>query len=1034
MGIRISRIMGLRGGAALAALAIFSQAVPAYAQQQGFDLDIPAQDLGSALRAFARSTNQQVTFASADVRGKQAPAVKGRYTVPAALDILLSGSGLVVQNGHSGVLIIRRAVRGETRAAASAEPRLTSDIIVTGSRLQHSSFDSPIPVAEVDRTDLLEDGYTDIAEALDDVPGIDQADSLANNQSAIQASGLSTISLRGLGSNRTLTLIDGRRTVSNAGNKNAVSLSSIPQYFVDRVDVSTGGASAVYGSDAIAGVVNVVTSRFDGVKARAVGSATYDGGGDSVEYSGGVGKHLMDDRLYVMAGVTYERQYRLAATDRDWAMDSVTYDFEDNTLSRPDLSSTIPGGRFNSNDFYYDETGLHRNFVTAKNGYEDRLSKTLITPRKSLSAAGKVEYQITDDVKFTADYIYNKVTTRSTAEPETVSYSTTFGQNDEFEVGRIARNNPFVPAEIAADSSSSGVKFYRRLPELGNQQRYNRRTTNRGWAGLEGKVFGDWDWALTYGYGKFEQYQVRTNYLNMQNVQYALSAEKLSDGTIQCRNADARAAGCVPLNLFGLNSITPEMADYIRANSEFFAKNRQDTVEGYVSGSPFSLPAGPVQVAAGFSWRSDRSSSMTDALTQTGLSSASYIPDFTGKIEAKEAYMELGVPLLRDMPFAYRLSLDGALRVADYNIDTVGTTVSFRAGAQWAPVRGLNFRSTFSRAQRAPDTTELFSPARDDYDDVIDVCRGVTATSTGTVSQNCRADPRIAAAIAAAPDGKFTQIGTEVFAPNAGNPDLHEETANTWTAGVVLAPAFLPGFQMSVDYYDIRIKGAISSLDNSSLLFECYSDPNGIDNKFCDAITRDSDGQLSKIINRDENLNQMRAQGIDAALAYRFDLDRFNLPGKLNLQIRYTHRFKLESKFDGAAGEDKADYVGEVGVSKDEATGSIEWATKRVSIKWKAVYLGPVVDSNEMKEYFAESDITDPLFLHVGAYWRHDLSFKLTPSRENPKLRVFGNIRNIFNKYGPFLPDGTDSGSALNYNSVYDVRGRTFMFGVETEF
>lgn len=505
-------------------------------------------------------------------------------------------------------------------------------------------------------------------------------------------------------------------------------------------------------------------------------------------------------------------------------------------------------------------------------------------------------------------------------------------------------------------------------------------------------------------------------------------------GAIVCADATARAAGCVPIDLFGIGAVSPEAADYIREDSKFYAHNRQDTVEGYMTGPLFTLPAGPVQAAVGFEWRRDKTSSLTDPVTQTGVSSASYIPDFTGKIEAKEAYVELGVPVLRDVPFAYRLSLDGAVRVADYDIPAVGTTVSFKGGAQWAPVKGLSFRGAFSRAQRAPDTTELFSPPRDDYDDVIDVCRGVSASSTGTIAQNCLADARIAAAAAASPDGKFQQISGEVFAPNSGNPNLHEETANTLTVGVVAQPRFLRHFQFSADYYDIRVKDAISSLDNSELLLECYSDPDGADNRFCGTITRGSDGQLVKILNQDENLNELRAQGIDVAAAWRIGLDGIGLPGHINLSARYTHRLKLQTKFDGNSGVEVDDYVGEVGVSKDEAKLSAGWSGKALSIKWSAVYLGPTVDSHQMEAYFKDNGITDPMFLNVPAYWRHDISFKILPWPHKPDLRFFGTIRNVFNNHGPFLPDGTDSGSSLNYSSVFDVRGRTITLGLETRF
>ncbi|MCJ2182555.1 TonB-dependent receptor [Novosphingobium sp. 1949] len=1034
----------LASGSAMLAAAM-ACAAPAYAQEQTFHLDIPAQGMAGALRSVASASHQQVIFDGASVAGLKAPALKGRYTAQAALSRLVSGSGLKVERGSSGIYIVKASLSAdpnETRRPASLAasapapapaPAPEPDIIVTGTRLKRTEFDSPIPVVALQKDDISETGYRDLGEALVDMPGVDQGISLSNGQTSTQTNGLSTVSLRGLGTNRTLTLIDGHRTVSNVGNANAVSMSTIPTFFVDRIDVSTGGASAVYGSDAIAGVINIITENgFEGVKARAVGSATNDGGGDGTEYSIAVGNHFLDDRLYVMATVTYEKQNRLAASDRDWATGSYSYDADTNELSSPSLSSYTPGGRFLSTRgaYYYTEEGLQSGFTTEDNGYETRTTGTLITPRESISAGLKLGYDFSNDLRLNASVLYSNISTHSVRAPYYISNTSTYGVNDEYTLGRISRDSPLVPDEIAAASSSSGVDFRRRLTELGNLEINNKRETWRSWVGLEGKAFGDWDWDLTYGFGRFEQNQTRANGVNYEHVANALDVVALDDGTLACASEAARADGCVPLNIFGLNSISEEAADYIRGSLWYQAINSQHTLSGNLSGTLFDMPAGPFQLATGFELRRDHTETHTDELTASGYSNLAYIPEYSGTVKVAEAYAEANMPLLRDTPFFYRLSVDGALRVARYNLAGVGTTMSYRLGAQWEPVRGLNLRTTFSRAQRAPDTTELYSPARDDYDDVIDICSGVTASTTGTVADNCRSNAGIAAAIAA--NGVFTQEETNINAPNAGNADLKEETAYTWTAGVVLAPAFLPGFQASVDYYDIRVKDAISALSNTNQQLECYSDPDGTDNRFCEAITRDEEGQLTRIINQQENLDELRARGIDVALAYRFA--PAIIPGSLTLRLNYNRRLELGTTYQGIASQSSDNWLGEVGTSKNTAKGSIQWSSKRAMIGWTTVYIGKALDSNDAAAAFAAAGITDPLFLHVPAYWRHDLNFRLTPPLANPNLRIFGTVRNVFNKYGPFLPSGTESGNSYNYSSVYGVTGRVFTLGVQFEF
>ncbi|MGH7020172.1 MAG: TonB-dependent receptor plug domain-containing protein, partial [Brevundimonas sp.] len=503
----------------------------AAAQTRNFD--VPSGELKGALDTYARQAGVQLVYKTEDVRGVRTRGVHEAVDAETALRRLLEGTGLTVQRDSSGALAIIRQTAQKT-AWNDDQASTVEEVVVTGSRLKNV-FDAATPVVSMEREALLEGGYMDLAEALTDIPGVEEGVSLANSQTATQANGLSTISLRNLGENRTLTLIDGHRTVSNAGNKNAVSLSTIPEFFVDRVEVTTGGGSAVYGSDAIAGVVNVITERrLDGVRARVVGGTTYDGGGESIEYSVGAGRRFLDDRLYVMAGATYDRQFKLKATDRERALESIVYEPADNTVSTPDRSTYTDGGRFVSSKWYYDEDGLKPNFVTAVNGYETRRAGTLITPRDNLNGAAKFDYALTDNLKIWGQALYSNVVTDSTREPTSLSSSTTFGVNDEFTVGRMSRTlNPFAPAEIKASASSSGIDFRRRMIEVGPNLIHNERETIRSWIGIEGALANDWDWKLTYGYGKFSGEQIRGNTLNLQRVKWALDSERVN-GVVQC--------------------------------------------------------------------------------------------------------------------------------------------------------------------------------------------------------------------------------------------------------------------------------------------------------------------------------------------------------------------------------------------------------------------------------------------------------------------------------------------------------------------
>ncbi|MBN8553520.1 MAG: TonB-dependent receptor [Caulobacterales bacterium] len=1007
----------------------FALAGAAAAQTRSFD--VAAGELQIALESYARQAGIQLVYRIEDIRGLRTRGVHGEADAEAALARLLADTGLTIQRDTSGAIAI---VHGAPQDSPEADAATVDDVVVTGSRLR-STFDSPTPVVAIEREELLEQGYMDVAEALTDTPGIQESGSLANSQTATHANGLSTVDLRGLGTNRTLTLIDGHRTVSNSVSSNTVSLSTIPELFIDRIEVTTGGGSAIYGADAIAGVVNVITQRnLQGVRARIVAGSTSDGGGDSVEYSIAAGQRFLDDRLRVMIGATLDRQFRLAATERDFALESISYQQASNTIITPDLSTSIAGGRFNSGRWFYNESGLRPNMDTAVDGYEIRNESTLITPRDILNGAARFDFDLTNDIRLWGQVMYSQVTTNSERAHGTISNTSTFGVNDEFTLGRLSRTlHPFAPTEIRTSAPSAGIDFRRRMVEVGPNRLHNERETIRTWFGAEGTIWGDWDWDVTFGYAVYNGNQIRGNTFNMQRVQWALDSENVG-GVIQCRSAVARADGCVPLNIFGVGSITPQMANYIRANTRFSQETEQYTFEAYIAGSPFELPAGPVETSFGVTSRRDSTATTGDPLILSGLASSSYLPEFEGEVGTNEIFGEASIPLLADIPGFHRLVLNTALRVANYDLEAVGTTYSYRAGLQWQPFADLRIRTEYARAQRAPDLSELFSPPRDDADTVTDICHGITATTTGVIAQNCRADPRISAAIAAAADGTFRQVSRTIQGPNAGNPNLFEETADTWTVGLVYRPSFLSGLEVSIDYYDIQISDVITSLSNEAILTGCYASSGAPTNEYCAIITRSADGQLVRILNQEDNLNGMQASGIDLALDYRFSLDHWQIPGDFRASLIYTHRLELSTEYNNLNSIEVVEEVGEIGSAEHEARFNLRWSDENWSVRWTTRYIGEVVDSLDRVEQAQTMGWSDPLYLYIGNYWRHDLSASVTPIENDPRIRIFGSIRNIFNEYGPFLPTGTVNGREYNNHSSYGVMGRSLSVGVQFEF
>lgn len=1055
----------LRCSIAMTALAASAAAMPAIAQARTFTFSIPAQDMRASLRTLARVTGQQISFDGAMLKGRRAPALVGRFSVRDGMSRLLDGSGLEANWRPSGVVVVRTAAIRTAGASdialgqvADAPEPPSDEVLVTGSRIARQVVtDSPVPIVAINREDIQSSGATELSEILADYPGVTPGTNLANSNSQINAAGISSVDLRSLGTDRTLTLIDGRRTVSNRITANTVSLSSIPTLFVERVEIITGGASAVYGSDAIAGVVNIITrSKFDGV--RVGGRAGISGQGDSARVNLDLlaGHRFLDDRVSLIASASYENEAGVMGSQRPRTLESLSYSqtADSNPLNQGNLgittparSSSTPGGRFLSSStagggyFVYDAAGrLYRSTSTAIYGWDTRPDLQFSAPRTSYQAAGKLTAELGSGIQFFTQVQYSKIeTSAERGGAETAAYDDEFGDPAALSlVGRIPRANPYVPAAIRALASSSGVQWSRRFTELGRYRILNDRRTLRGWAGLHGRIDGNWDWEVSYGYGRFHQMQDRVNVLNLQNLQYALNAEydPAAPGDlsrVRCVNAAARAAGCVPVNIFGPGSITPQAADYVRADLKLDGVMRQDVIQGYLSGALANLPAGPLSLAVGGEYRRDWQRSTTDEVTRRGFGSASFIAEYTGEIKAKEAFAELNVPILRDVPFFQRLSLDAAARYGDYNIANVGSIFSYRVGGEWAPVRDLRFRGQFARAQRAPTVTNLYSPLRDDSDSVVDLCNGVSAASTGTIATNCRTIPGIAAAIAT--NGAFLQDTTSIKGPSSGNPGLKEETADTVSLGAVFTPTFIPGLSATVDYFRIRVRDAISSLDADQLLRECLANPDGLtDNFFCNEITRNAEGQITQVVNRDLNLNRIVRSGVDVGLDYRFDAPQWlSSAGKLDLRLLYSRLIDFYTVFDGVNGTATTDLKGEVGSWVNTGQAQVGYREGGLRLRWKARYTGDAVDSNQ-RLAIANAAGSNPPFLRVGDQVRHDFYASVDVPGSRRDMRFYAGINNAFDSKSPFLPTGTVSGSSQNITGDYDEIGRYFYVGFEAKF
>jgi len=1059
------------------------------------------------VRFFTKLTNVNLVgsakrYASDEWGNPSVSSVAGEINLMRSICFAYLAAAAATALTISGSVLAQTNAEDTTAAVSEIE-----EIIVTGSRLRRDSFNVSTPLVVLDVEAIQDTGLGSLAEVLiDEMPAVFEGASNTNGQSYVNATGLTTMSLRNQGTDRTLVLIDGRRTVPNQYSSTAVSLNTIPVPFIQRVEVITGGSSAAYGSDAIAGVVNIITQQDKvglGIGTRY--GATSNGGGEEISVDVQYGANFADERGYMFFGATFNDQKGIGPYDRDRARIEADFDYNTSAMCNemqvvylddgeledgdqclrdiqggPEVwrnrSDGTAGGVFEEGrgegGYWYDaDNNFRDDWLEERDGIHTGQFVQLKVPEDRWTSALKTVYDFDNDVKATFQVMFAEnnsfndkspedeydggevlILDRITLEPGTIT------------PGRISPDNPFVPQEIRDDVSSNGVDWERRMFEVGHIQTDNKRTTLRSWAALQGEFADDWQWDVSIGYGKSTQRQHRFNEINVVRERQALNAEYAEDGvTIQCADADARAAGCVPLNVFGVGSITPAMADWLRVNPTIRSDVKQQNMLAYVSGDLFEMSSGSVPVVLGIEYRKDELSLATDEGSQYGGITFNLIPSFAGDIDVWEAFGEIAIPLSDDF------SVEVSARVGDYSPPGVSTVVSYTTGLMWEPAEGYILRANYARAQRAPTIAELFSPPRGDYDSYNDICEGTTndpLLTPGRAFDNCRLETGIVAALAdlqvildAEGEGEIAEYPDENsgYGPAAGNLDVFEETADTWTIGFSINPGWAEGLRLAVDYWDISIEDKITEIGNGEIMAQCYdsSQPWGTSNHFCNEISRHAeDGQIFQIMNRQYNLDSGKARGLDLAMDYSFELGS---KGEFILELDYTHMFEDSDTYEGLDGLVEVDFTGQLdyGNFDDRATASLTWRYDDWRVRWTTKFKSSVADNNERvddwNELKAENDalcaaadedcISNPevpMWLYYPSYTRHDISLSYSMQTKSVgDLRLFAGVKNIFDDMGPFMPTGGDTYEAGpgNFDSKYDGGvGQFWYLGAEVRF
>jgi iron complex outermembrane recepter protein len=758
--------------------------------------------------------------------------------------------------------------------ATSGTDATTLDRIeVTGSRIKRTDVETSQPVFSLSREDITAQGLTSVGDVIQNITA---NGSTLNSTFNNGGNGETRVSLRNLGSNRTLVLVNGRRWVGGTGLGGSVDLNTIPTAAVERIEVLKDGASTIYGSDAIAGVVNVILRQnFEGAEANAYVGAFDKGDGNRQAYDFLIGTTA--DRFSAMMGFGYVKEEPVMAGDRAISKEPIQGTgtafgsgtspngrfalcpggFDPSTASCPGGQTGFdgtPGGTFT-----YDGAGsAPRPFAIPGDIYNFAPENYLLTPqeRRSFFANGSID--ITDNLRFKSTITYNERISEQLLAAMPVTLGTAPGTAPSSQSVFIDADNFYNP--FGQDVS----RINRRVTETGGRSFNEDVRTFALNAGLEGSLnFGEkyFDWEAGYFRGQNKANNTTIGLFNVEALRSALGPSFLdADGVVKCGAPGSIIAGCVPLNLLGgVGSITPEMLSYVTFTAHDEYNYEQKTYYANVGGDLFDLPGGPLGFSFGLERRTEAGYDSPDALINSGSTTGNARTATNGSYTVEEAYLELAVPVLADVPFAKLLDFSLATRYSDYS--NFGDTLNSKFGFRWKPIDDLLVRGNWSEGFRAPSISELFSGQADSFPSLSDPCNVANFGNQTTPAQ--------AVCIAqGVPAGGYNQDNPQIRITVGGNPNLAPETAVSKTLGLVYSPGFVEGLDIALDWWNIKIESAITTIGGAGIIQQCLD--SGGTGPTCALYTRRADGNIQTLLNTTTNIGGTEVEGYDLTVNYRF--------------------------------------------------------------------------------------------------------------------------------------------------------------------
>ncbi|MBT8099675.1 MAG: TonB-dependent receptor [Gammaproteobacteria bacterium] len=919
------------------------------------------------------------------------------------------------------------------------------EIVVTGSRLIRQDYVAISPIATVDSDLIQNSGNPTLEETLNMYPQLNPDSTSSSNQSG--GDGVLAPDLRGLGAVRTLLLVNGKRFIP-ASVTGLSDMAAIPDMLIDRVEISTGGASAVYGSDAIAGAINfIMRDDFEGVDFRYQWGEASEGDGATTKLDFLFGANTSDGNGNITLHASYTERDPVFMENREFSFQPF---LADSTGQLNEFGSgNIPGGKIfiPSSDFAlingvdlvgaaascpgpiqgirFGANGEPLPFCRPTDQFNYAATNFILRPLERWQFSALGNYEIADGVDAYVQAFYTKKENQW-QQAALATAPTSSGASNGTLLIPNADTNPLFPAALQQffadnaayfDPDGDGV-----FETVGNGRRFlefgprNAHILTDSY-GITGGLRGDaeignktWAWDAFYQYQRSDLNETRTGLLSRSRTTLGLDVVVVN-GEPQCR---VQLLNCVPVNVYGTDTLTPEMANFLTVSTGRSDNFERTVFGGTIAGDLFELPAGPVSTAFGFEWRDEEYQTAPDEISKSGDLGGVAPIDNQGTYDLWEIYAEARFPVVENF------AVEGAVRYSDYS--TIGGVTTWRVGLDWTPLEYLRGRASVSQAIRAPNLDELFAAPNNSFIGGVDPC---------VVDNNPTPEIKAVCLQQGVPPNVIDdlQVGASQgwSAFSGGNPLLEEEESDTTTLGVVVSPPFAEGLIVSLDYWEIDVDSAISQVSSQALVNACFQ---LLDNSApsCQAITRDQLGNIETVNAPLLNLQTRAGAGIDLQIDYALDLpDSWGVSGDgATLDLRWLSTFHDEDSTVLLAGQPAIECAGFLGGS---CSGNFIRATPDYRGLLSGTYNSGPVSIRTDFEIIGDFDLAADAFpnnnvpVDAQYYWDLNGTYQI-----NDRVQLFAGVSNVLDEQPPLI--GFRAGGDSNTQAqLYDTIGRRYFLG-----